>query len=547
MRRRIVLIITSCIVLLIIGATLFITFKPITTHTSKPTAHTFTPVPSTFFATAKEEAYSTYQLPGDGDLWPSCWSNDDNMYTANGDGSAFSPDQDRSDMPVSRISGMLPNLTGTTLATDVGTNWIGAGYNRKPTGMLCVNNTIYLAFQNLAIGTFDSVPAASIAKSVDHGATWTWDLKTPMFSNSLFTTVFFLDFGKNYAHSIDNYVYAYGLDNNWRFQQKLYLARVPRDSIQSIASWQFYHADTHGAPAWGTMSQRTPVLQDDRTFYAKNFCDGDPSLCPSLGISQGGVTYDAPLKRYIFSSWTSTTQEFYEAPAPWGPWKLFLSQDFGNLRLSHNRGQYGISIPSKFISADGKTLHVQSNVCCGGDSYTFALRKLYVQPYTPTTATNAKDNTNNLAQTGNETTAISKSTHYGTLCGLDCSDSLNDGNLTGSEDDYDEEYKTTDWWGYTWNQQYTMNKVTYTTGAMLPDGGWYASNLHVQVRQNFQWVDVTGLSTTPNYPYNTSVGAHTTYTFTFKAMQGDGIRIIGTPGGTHDFTSIAELGVYYGA
>jgi len=41
---------------------------------------------STFFATAAEESFSTYQLESDGDLWPSCWADDDNLYTANGDG-----------------------------------------------------------------------------------------------------------------------------------------------------------------------------------------------------------------------------------------------------------------------------------------------------------------------------------------------------------------------------------------------------------------------------------------------------------------------------
>jgi hypothetical protein len=60
---------------------------------------------STFFSTAAEEAYSTYHLPGDGDLWPSCWADDDNLYTANGDGIAFNHAAKRYDMAVSSISG----------------------------------------------------------------------------------------------------------------------------------------------------------------------------------------------------------------------------------------------------------------------------------------------------------------------------------------------------------------------------------------------------------------------------------------------------------
>lgn len=48
--------------------------------------------------------------------------------------------------------------------------------------------------------------------------------------------------------------------------------------------------------------------------------------------------------------------ELYEAPEPWGPWSLMASKDFGGLGLSTSTGEYGTSIPSKFISADGKTL-----------------------------------------------------------------------------------------------------------------------------------------------------------------------------------------------
>jgi len=503
------------------------------------------PPQSTFFATVQEESYSTYQMPGDGDLWPSCWADDNNLYAANGDGTAFTSSIDRFDMAVSRISGMPPNLTGATIATDVGTNWIGAGYNRKPTGMLCANNALYLAFQNLQTQTFDAAPVASIAKSVDHGATWTWDINAPMFSNSVFTTIFFLDYGKNSAHAIDRYVYAYGFDTNWREQQKLYLARVPRDSVQTRSSWQFFTGtDIIGNPGWSSdISAKVPVLEDDRQLYPKTFgtfCCNNASV-----LGQGGVVYNAPLNRYIFTSWSYATHEFYESPTPWGPWSLFMSKDFGPMQLSQNRGQYGTSIPSKYISADGKTMYVQSNVCCSGDSYSFALRKLSVQPYTATTPTNSKDATNNLARTGDGTAAISKSTHFGKLCGLNCSNALNNGNLIESEDDLDQEVKSQDWWGYTWNRAYNINKVVYTAGNIFNDGGWFASGLTVQVRQNFKWFPVSGLRITPDYPYRSTAGTNTSYSLIFDDAWGDGVRIIGAPGGTSHFTSIAELGIYY--
>jgi hypothetical protein len=502
-----------------------------------------TPPPSTFFATAAEESYSTYQMIGDGDLWPSCWADDGNLYAANGDGTAFSGSSKRFDMAVSRISGRPPHLSGITLATNVGTNWSGTEYNRKPTGMICVKHTLYLAFQNLNDKSFNDAAAASIARSTDHGVTWTWDARTPMFSNHVFTTIFFLDYGRNNAHAIDHYAYAYGFDSNWRSQQKLYLARVPNASIQKRSTWRFFTGTGgSGNPTWSAdINAKMPVLEDDRLLYPKTF---GKMCCPDERVlGQGGVTYDAPLKRYIFASWTIASHQFYEAPRPWGPWSLFLSKDFGPLLGTGNRGMYGTSIPSKFISTDGRTLYIQSNVCCHGNDYTFSLRRLYVQPYASTTPANGKNNSNDLAITGKGTRAISKSTHFGRLCASGCFDSLINGDT--AEDDYDLEIKPVDWWGYTWKQAYNMNTVVYTTGAMNAGGGWYSGNLHVQVRQHFTWVNVGNLSVKPAYPYNSSTGGYKTYTFKFGEIWGDGVRIIGIPGGTSHYTSITKLAVYY--
>jgi hypothetical protein len=341
------------------------------------------PAETTFFSTAVEETYSTLQIPGgDGDLWPSCWADDDNLYTASGDGAAFFNAKMFNDIAISRISGTITQLTGTSLARSVGTNWSGPGFNRKPTGMLCINSTLYLAFQNLD-WSFNTAPAASIARSTDHGVTWEWDATAPMFGGPgkapHFTTIFFLDYGKNSDLAIDRYVYAYGLDNNWRSQQALYLARVPAADVQTRSAWQFFAGiNRHGTPIWtGDISRKKPVLSDQRLVSPVIFARDCPTQ--DAVIAQGGVVYDKPLQRYLFTSWSCSTHEIYEAPRPWGPWSHVLSKDFGPLRDLHNRGQYGTSIPSKFISADGKTLMLQSNVCCSGDSYTFSLRKLSLE------------------------------------------------------------------------------------------------------------------------------------------------------------------------
>ena len=60
------------------------------------------PIKHGFFATASVDESASLNVPSQGDLWPSCWSDDDALYVANGDGTGFS-DQ-FSDIVVSRIS-----------------------------------------------------------------------------------------------------------------------------------------------------------------------------------------------------------------------------------------------------------------------------------------------------------------------------------------------------------------------------------------------------------------------------------------------------------
>src|ERR687887_1280601 len=130
------------------------------------------PPESNFFSTVHIDEGATVGAPavGDnrehGDLWPSCWSNDDNVYAAYGDGVGFGSTWN--DIGVARISGTPGNLTGTQLAAgdQVGQVWTGpaGAYYRKPTGMVCVGGALYLAVQDLKTQTLDNVPAATILK-----------------------------------------------------------------------------------------------------------------------------------------------------------------------------------------------------------------------------------------------------------------------------------------------------------------------------------------------------------------------------------------------
>lgn len=513
-------------------------------------ARAVVPPDSTFFSTTFVEEYPTATSGSYGDLWPSCWSDDDALYSANGDGRGFG--STFGDIVVNRITGgPQPNtLAGTALAREgqVGSIWAGPGYTRKPTGMLCVDGTLYLAVQDLATN-FDSAPNATIARSTDHGTTWSWNASSPMFDSGLFTTIMFLDYGRDgAANPTPSYVYAYGMDYNWRDSfsnvvpdpTKLYLARIPKTSIQNKSTWEW----STGPGSWsapGAIGARVPVLEDDTRRYPSIYSNNVRNLST---ISQGGVTYIAGLNRYIYTSWTEYTFEFYEAPNPWGPWRRFMSRDFGGYPWTAQKsGGYATVIPSKFVSADGGSMWLQSNVCgCGGggiENYSFGLRRMVLTPYVPSTASNARSDTVNLARSTAGIRPFLKVAHFGNP------GYLNDGVLNVSEDDWNDENKSSTHWGYTWPREYNMNRVVYRTGQMFSDGGWFSGALRVQVRRNGTWQDVSGQTVTPGYPYGASAGPYNAYSIRFNDTVGDGVRILGTPGGSRTFTSISELEVYY--
>lgn len=509
------------------------------------------PVTSTFFSSVTIEDRNSYTVPGsNGDLWPSAWSNDDYVYTANGDGPGFG--SVNSDIAVGRLSGTPGSMKGQGLAygDSVAKVWSGSEFNRKPTGMVSVGGTLYLAVQDLRStkdGTFDEAPAASIYKSTDKGKTWT-GTSSPMFKDYKFTTIMFLDYGKDNSKSPDGYVYAYGLDNNWRDSfsglvddpVNLYLARVPANSVQDITKWEFF-SGTSSKPAWSkNIDSRKPVLTDTRRVYER-VTDNMPSVRDMSVISQGSIVYNSALKRYIYASWTEYTYEFYESPTPYGPFKLFVQKDFGGYPWSSNTkyGGYGCVIPSKFISSDGRTMWIVSTTFVSDtNQYAYAMRKMTVVPSTTQKANNKKGSTN-LARDNSLSPAV-----ISTSNGSGRPQRLNDGAFDFFEQSWTGEAKNLDYWGYSFSKICKFNTIEYTTGEMKNDGGWFSS-LGVQVRKNGVWTNVKNGRVSPKYPKTMATGQYKKYTITFDEIEGDAIRIVGKPGGSMRYTTVAELAVYY--
>jgi hypothetical protein len=163
----------------------------------------------------------------------------------------------------------------------------------------------------------------------------------------------FVDFGREMEHSPDGKAYLtghgashgvgrrYGYDS-WITGDEIYLVRV-RPSIATINDAKAYEyfagLTAKGQPQWtGDFSKIRPIARWDNNMG-----------CVTM-------TYDAPLQKYLMCVTDGTNTAGYfntyilEADRVEGPWRLVTyMKHFGE------QG-YFVNIPSKFISADGRTL-----------------------------------------------------------------------------------------------------------------------------------------------------------------------------------------------
>lgn len=533
---------------------------------------------STVFATVDIPYHSTVRTDSDGDLWPAAWADDGALYTANGDGRGFSS-APWADIVVNRIEGTPEEgLIGERLIASelVAPIWGDpAEYNRKPTGIVAVDGNgdgrdeLYLAVQDLRMppspDAFNDAPTATIVRSDDYGRTWTWP-EEPMFTDHVFTTVMFLDLGQSNAFADvvepggESYVYAYGMDHNWRDSFSdvvpdpvdLYLARVPVGAIQDREAWEFFAGASGETPQWSTaVEDRVAVLTDERRVYPELAADIDGPRNSTV-ISQGGIVYDAPIERYLYTSWTEFTWELYESPTPWGPWTLFESKDFGPYPWYGQdnpdgwvNGGYAVTTPSKFISDDGLQLWAQANWFVGVarpeevNTYHYALRPITLTLRDPEAAPFVAEAGTNLLDPGSGSGAVVVDTH----AHLGRIEHLTDGDPQTSVSSWNGTPKDRDEWGATFPQPVTVSEIVMVPGPTDDDGGWFDGAPSVEIRRDGVWTVLDGVSVSPAYPADGSAADADRYVLTFDAVTVDGIRLAGTPGGPGAYTTVAELEV----
>jgi len=271
------------------------------------------------------------------DNWPITWADDDNQYTAYGDGWGFEPKTKKKlSLGIAKIVGSPPDFRGVNIRTDSGER-IGQGAKgAKASGMLCVDGVLYMLVRNTS--------NSQIAWSADHGKNWKWcDWK--------FTTSFgaptFLNFGKNYAGARDDFVYIYSHDSDSAYEpaDKMVMARVPKDRIIKRDAYEFFK----GLNDW-----RQPIWTKDIHEMRAVFIN--PGRC-----YRAGITYNPGLKRYLWCQtiYNKNDMRFkggmgiFDAPEPWGPWTTVYYTEQWDVGPGETS-----SLPTKWMSKNGKTCYL---------------------------------------------------------------------------------------------------------------------------------------------------------------------------------------------
>ncbi|MDT8302461.1 MAG: serine hydrolase [Sedimentisphaerales bacterium] len=303
-----------------------------------------------------EPPFSIVRKAKGSDNWPITWADDDNQYTAYGDGWGFEPKTKKKlSLGIAKITGTPPDFRGVNIRTDTGER-IGQGAEgAKASGIICIDSVLYMFVRNTG--------NSQVAWSEDHGKSWEWcDWK---FRTS-FGAPTFLNFGRNYSGARDDFVYIYSHDSDSAYEpaDRMVMARVPKNHIRRRDAYEFFN---------GVNNRRQPM-------WTRNIQETKAVFINLRSCYRSGISYNAGLKRYLWCQILPFSKNkqgprfqggfgIYDAPEPWGPWTTV----FYNQQWDVGPGETS-SMPTKWMSKDGKSCYL---LFSGDDC--FSVRKVTFQ------------------------------------------------------------------------------------------------------------------------------------------------------------------------
>jgi hypothetical protein len=326
------------------------------------------------------------------DSWTPTWAPDDNLYTAFGDCRPEGVPQ-KLGMGFGRISGSEAyGVSFTVIPTGDPADWddaaLGAGVeavgddssSQKPAGMLHADGRLWYWIRNISsLGTGVRLKFSDTYDAATPSFTWVdWSLPDLGYAS-------FVQFGQGYAGGPADYVYAV----------------IPmRESATGSLSNSAYHLVAGFSLLRGSRADLT--LQENWEYFCGSesssaWCPSASSATPILFLPDGrftpraGMSWNPGLRRFMLSLVYDPTPEtpnegtrfhgglmILVSPQPWGPWQtVFSSQSLawpgGVSTPACGSTGWGsgerADIPTKYLSADGRTLYLFSS---GGDCLSIA-------------------------------------------------------------------------------------------------------------------------------------------------------------------------------
>ncbi len=293
-----------------------------------------------------------------GDNWACTWADDGELYTVACDtlgiGNAC-----RSNLAIHRLTGTPPEHRAVTI--NPMSEYLGLGKPErldmwKGNGILYVDGALYLSVSqhtavDIGLDNVQRAHSASIVRSLDYGRTWSPKptADQSMFPTHRFATPFFVQFGQAYAGApapYEDHIYAVATAS-WNNGNYMVLGRVRRERMGRLdpGDWEFFA----GANERDEATWQSDILKAQPVFRLRG--------C----TSETGIHYVPAIDRFILPQWAyidldnplpwdHTMLHLYEAPRPWGPWRLFHSEpDWGV-------GYYNPCLPSKWFEEGGRRM-----------------------------------------------------------------------------------------------------------------------------------------------------------------------------------------------
>jgi CubicO group peptidase (beta-lactamase class C family) len=343
-------------------------------------------IPSVTFSDLILDKDATGPAYASGDQWAGTWADDGHLYMGWGDGTGFGHrgnwrDQATAFMGLARLEGTPPDHHGVNLwggyrpQSQAGALYVNRDprpINLKPAdGLISIDGTLYWYAERKSDGRVD----CQLLTSTDYGRSWK-DHGRFFQEDGKFAFTGIIQFGKDYSDApsyLGKYLYMFDggtkAESNPHFLRKdMLLARIPLNDLLNRRAVEFFDG-TSGHPSWTSdITQAKPVFEDQRGVNSHVSC-----------------TYDKAIGRYILLTMHSSTGGIktgfgiFESKRPWGPWSTIYYTGKLNDFMPGLTRLINVSLPSKWISANGESMWLVFSGRPSDPFYSFNLVRLRLQ------------------------------------------------------------------------------------------------------------------------------------------------------------------------